>query len=123
MTSKEGKQIGLALGAFLAAWTAANYELIAEDTGKKIEKKEFYNDLKQSVDTNTAVSTLNAQQISDYGLHYKLTDAVTDNTNAQFDRILKDSTITNKEMAFTQVANNATTLPSKSHPRPLRCPG
>lgn len=87
-----------------------NYELIAEDTGKKIEKKEFYNDLKQSVDTNTAVSTLNAQQISDYGLHYKLTDAVTDNTNAQFDRILKDSTITNKEMAFTQVANNATTL-------------
>ena len=87
-----------------------NYELIAEDTGKKIEKKEFYNDLKQSVDTNTAVSTLNAQQISDYGLHYKLTDAVTDNTNAQFDRILKDPTITNKEMAFTQVANNATTL-------------
>ena len=90
-----------------------NYELIAEDTGKKIEKKEFYNDLKQSVDTNTAVSTLNAQQISDYGLHYKLTDAVTDNTNAQFDRILKDSTITNKEMAFTQVANNATTLARK----------
>lgn len=87
-----------------------NYELIAEDTGKKIEKKEFYNDLKQSVDTNTAVSTLNAQQISDYGLHYKLTDAVTDNVNAQFDNILKDSTITNKEMAFTQVANNATTL-------------
>lgn len=87
-----------------------NYELIAEDTGKKIEKKEFYNDLKQSVDTNTAVSTLNAQQVSDYGLHYKLTDAVTDNVNAQFDRILKDSTITNKEMAFTQVANNATTL-------------
>jgi hypothetical protein len=90
-----------------------NYELIAEDTGKKIEKKEFYNDLKQSVDTNTAVSTLNAQQISDYGLHYKLTDAVTDNTNAQFDRILKDPTITNKEMAFTQVANNATTLARK----------
>ena len=90
-----------------------NYELIAEDTGKKIEKKEFYNDLKQSVDTNTAVSTLNAQQISDYGLHYKLTDAVTDNTNAQFDRILKDPTITNKEMAFTQVATNATTLARK----------
>lgn len=87
-----------------------NYEKIIEDTGKKVEKKEFYNDLKQSVDTNTAISTLNAQQISDYGLHYKLTDAVTDNTNAQFDRILKDSTITNKEMAFTQVANNATTL-------------
>lgn len=30
MTSKEGKQIGLALGAFLAAWTAANYELTAQ---------------------------------------------------------------------------------------------
>jgi soluble lytic murein transglycosylase len=87
-----------------------NYEKIIEDTGKKVEKKEFYNDLKQSVDTNTAISTLNAQQISDYGLHYKLTDAVTDNVNAQFDNILKDSTITNKEMAFTQVANNATTL-------------
>lgn len=90
-----------------------NYEKIIEDTGKKVEKKEFYNDLKQSVDTNTAISTLNAQQISDYGLHYKLTDAVTDNTNAQFDRILKDPTITNKEMAFTQVANNATTLARK----------
>lgn len=87
-----------------------NYELIAEDTGKKIEKKEFYNDLKQSVDTNTAVSTLNAQQISDYGLHYKLTDAVTDNVNAQFDAILKDPNIKDKNMAFTQVANNATTL-------------
>ena len=87
-----------------------NYELIAEDTGKKIEKKEFYNDLKQSVDTNTAVSTLNAQQVSDYGLHYKLTDAVTDNVNAQFDAILKDPNIKDKNMAFTQVANNATTL-------------
>ncbi len=30
LTSKEGKQIGLALGAFLAAWTAANYELTAQ---------------------------------------------------------------------------------------------
>lgn len=87
-----------------------NYEKIIEDTGKKVEKKEFYNDLKQSVDTNTAISTLNAQQISDYGLHYKLTDAVTDNVNAQFDAILKDPNIKDKNMAFTQVANNATTL-------------
>ena len=30
MTSKEGKQIGLALSAFLAAWTAASYEVSAQ---------------------------------------------------------------------------------------------
>jgi len=90
-----------------------NYDKIAEDTGKKVEKKEFYNDLKQSVDTNTAISSLNAQQISDSGLHYKLTDAVTDNTNAQFDAILKNPNIKDKEMAFTQVANNAITLARK----------
>ncbi len=30
LTSKEGKQIGLALSAFLAAWTAASYEVSAQ---------------------------------------------------------------------------------------------
>lgn len=30
LTNKEGKQIGLALSAFLAAWTAASYEVSAQ---------------------------------------------------------------------------------------------
>jgi soluble lytic murein transglycosylase len=87
-----------------------NYDRIAQDTGEKIEKKALFNAVDQSVKTNQAISNLNAQQVSDSGLHYKVTDAVTDNINSQFDSILKNNTIANKEMAFTQVANNATIL-------------
>jgi hypothetical protein len=87
-----------------------NYDKIAQDTGEKIEKKALFNAVDQSVKTNQAISNLNAQQVSDSGLHYKVTDAVTDNINSQFDSILKNNTIANKEMAFTQVANNATIL-------------
>ncbi len=90
-----------------------NYDRIAQDTGEKIEKKAFFNAIKQSVDTNQAISSLNAQQISDSGLHYRLTDAVTDNTNAQFDAVLKNPNIKDKQMALTQIANNATTLARK----------
>ena len=87
-----------------------NYDKIAQDTGEKIEKKALFNAVDQSVKTNQAISNLNAQQVSDSGLHYKVTDAVTDNINSQFDKILKDPNIKDKNMAFTQVANNATIL-------------
>lgn len=90
-----------------------NYNKIAEDTGNQIEKKQTFNAIKMSVDQNQAITNLNAQQVSDTGLHYKLTDAVTDNTNAQFAKILQDPNIKDKTMAFTQVTNNAITLARK----------
>jgi hypothetical protein len=90
-----------------------DYNKIASATGEQIEKKNFYNAIDQSVKTNQAITNLNAQQVSDAGLHYKLTDAVTDNINAQFNTILQDPNIKNKEMAFTQAATNATTLARK----------
>jgi len=90
-----------------------NYDMIAEDTGQAIEKKQNYLDIKQSVDTNTAISSLNAQQVSDFGLHYKLTDAVTDNASAQFNTILQDVNIRDKEMALNKVLNDSITLARK----------
>jgi hypothetical protein len=84
-----------------------NYNRIAEDTGIQIEKKQFYSAIDQSVKTNQAISNLNAQQVSDIGLHYKLTDSVTDNTNAQFNKILQDGNIKDKELALTQVYNDS----------------
>lgn len=90
-----------------------NYDMIAEDTGQAIEKKQNYLDIKQSVETNTAISNLNAQQVSDFGLHYKLTDAVTDNTTAQFNNILQDVNIRDKEMALNKVLNDSITLARK----------
>jgi hypothetical protein len=84
-----------------------NYNRIAEDTGQQIEKKQFYSAIDQSVKTNQAISNLNAQQVSDTGLHYKLTDSITDNTNAQFTKILQDGNIKDKELALTQVYNES----------------
>ncbi len=90
-----------------------DYNKIAQATGEQIEKKQFYNAIDQSVKTNTAITNLNAQQVSDAGLHYKLTDAITDNVNAQFNKVLQDGSIRDKEMALTQIANDATSLVRK----------
>ncbi|CAB4144484.1 LT_GEWL domain containing protein [uncultured Caudovirales phage] len=87
-----------------------DYTKIAEATGESIEKKQVYNAIDQSVKTNQAITNLNAQKVSDSGLHYKLTDAITDNTNAQFTKILQDGSIRDKEMAFTQVFNESMTM-------------
>jgi hypothetical protein len=90
-----------------------DYNKIAQATGEIIEKKQVYSALDQSVKTNQAITNLNAQQVSDAGLHYKLTDAVTDNVNAQFNKILQDGSIRDKEMAFNKVFTDATTLARK----------
>jgi hypothetical protein len=90
-----------------------DYNKIASATGEQIEKKQFYNAIDQSVKTNQAITNLNAQQVSDAGLHYKLTDAVTDNVNAQFNKVLQDGSIRDKEMALTQIANDASSLVRK----------